>query len=96
VEARPGLLPHFGASDRDLLLYLFANCGNKEKKYNVREQYLPLEQVRARVRLPEGRTAKGVQLLRAGESVPWDVHDGWAEVVVPRILIHEIVHIELS
>ena len=96
VEARPGLLPHYRASKEHLLLDLLANTGNKSKALLAREHYLPIEQVKVRVRLPEGRKVKAVNLLRAGGTLKWSVSNGWAELVVPRILIHETVHVELG
>jgi hypothetical protein len=96
VEARPGLLPHFRASENHLLLDLLANTGDKSKKSFVREHYLPVENVKVRLRLPQGRAVKVVNLLRAGEPVRWNLSNGWAELVVPRVLIAETVHVELS
>jgi hypothetical protein len=58
VEHRPGLTPHYLESEDDRVLHLLANTGNKWKKTNVREQYLPIENVRTRIRIPEGRKVR--------------------------------------
>jgi hypothetical protein len=96
VEPRPGLLPHLRISEDHLLLDLLANTGDKSKMSLVREHYLAIENVKVRLRLPGRRDVKAVNLLRAGQPVKWSVSNGWVEVVTPRILISETVHVELS
>ena len=48
------------------------------------------------LRLPDGKSVKAVNLLRAGQPVKWSLSNGWAELVVPRIQICETVHVELA
>jgi hypothetical protein len=48
--------------------------------------------VKVRVRVPEGRKVKTLSLVRTRETLKWSVRDGWVDVVVPRILIHESLH----
>jgi len=96
VEYQSGLLPHFMASSDVILLHLLADTGNKNKHLRSREEFLPLTDVQARVRVPQGRTVKSASLLRSGAAVPVKVRDGWLDVAIPRVLIHEAVKVELA
>jgi hypothetical protein len=96
VERRSGLMPHLVQSSDRIVLHLLANTGNKSKKLRMREEFLPVPDVKVRLRLPEGRRARSVTLLRARQPVDWQARDGWVEVTVPRVLIHEAVQLELS
>lgn len=94
VEYRSGVLPHFMASPNVSLLHLLANTGNKHKHLRAREEYLPVENVQARIRIPSGRSVRAVALMRARVDVPATVRDGWLEVTVPRLLIHEAIKVD--
>ena len=95
VEARSGLMPQLMAAPDTILLHLIADTGNKTKKLRIREEFLPIENVAARIRLPEGRQPRAVSLLRAGTALPHVLRDGWVEVTVPRVLIHEAIRLDL-
>jgi len=60
----------------------------------VRE-LLPVGEQRVRVRLPEGRAAKGVHLLVGDTAPPYRQSGGWLELVIPSIRAHEVVAIDL-
>lgn len=93
VEYRPGLMPHLVASDGVILLHLLANTGNKSKHLRVREQYVPIENVRVAIRAK----AAAVSLLRSGERLtPVSSGDGWMRVTVPKVHIHEAVRVDLA
>jgi len=96
LEYRPGLMGQYGRSQDLLALCLLANIGNKWKKAPVRETFLPLGNVRVRIRLPEGRAVKSVSLLRAGRPLQWTARQGWVELTVPRVWIYEVVKVQLS
>ena len=96
IEYRPGLMPHFMASDNVLLLHLLADTGNKNKHLRAREEFLPVTDVQVNIRVPEGRTARAVSLLREGASLPSSVRGGWLDVSVGRVLIHEAVKVDLA
>jgi hypothetical protein len=96
IEDQPGLMPHFMASDNVLLLHLLADTGNKNKHLRVREEFLPVTDVQVRIRVPEGRTARAVSLLREGARLPSSVRGGWIDVSVGRVLIHEAVKVDLA
>jgi hypothetical protein len=96
VEWQSGVLPHFTASRDTLLLHLLADTGNKFKKLRAREEFLPVDNVKVKIRIPHGRTAKAVSLLRDGSSVRAAVQGEWIAVTVPRVFVHEAVRVDLS
>jgi hypothetical protein len=96
LDYRAGVLPHLTATKDTILLHLLADTGNKTKKLRIREEFLPVENVNVRIRIPEGRTVKQVSLLRAGEPVTRARTQGWIEVTVPKVLIHDAVRIGLA
>ena len=72
-----------------------ADTGNKTKKLRIREEFLPVDNVKVRVRVPAGRTVRAVSLMRAGTKFR-QRRTGWVEVNVPRVLIHEAVRVDLA
>ncbi|HKE23267.1 MAG TPA: beta-galactosidase trimerization domain-containing protein [Bryobacteraceae bacterium] len=96
IEYQPGLMPHLMASDNVLLLHLLADTGNKNKHLRIREEFLPVTDVKLRIRVPQGRTVRSVSLLRNGAALPRTVSAGWLNVTVPRVFIHEAVKVELA
>jgi len=96
VPDRPGLVPHLTASRNTILLHLLADNGNKTKKLRIREEFAPMENVRALVRVPAGRNVRGLSLLRAGTRLSAEVDDGWIDVTVPRVLVHEAIRVDLA
>jgi len=95
LEFRPGLMAEFVSSQDTLLLHLVANTGNIWKKLLVQEEFLPVENVRVRLRLPQGRSAKSVSLMRSGAAPSWGVREGWVELAVPQVQIYEVVRVGL-
>lgn len=96
VEYRSGVLPHLMASESVALLHLLANTGNKHKHLRAREEYLPVADVNARIRVPPGRSVRSVSLMRAQQDLPVKVRGGWLEVIVPSLLIHEAIKVDWS
>lgn len=96
VDFRQGLMPEFAASDNALVLHLMANTGNIWKKMLVQETFLPVENVRVRMRVPGNRQVRSVTLLWSGTTVPWRVRDGWVELTVPRVRVYEAVRVGLA
>jgi hypothetical protein len=98
VEYRPGLMPHLTASDRTLLLHMLANTGNKVIHLRSREEFLPVDNVKVGIRLPHGKKAQSISLLRSGQMLTPESSTGedWVRVTVPRVLIHEAVRVDLS
>ena len=96
IEYMPGVTPHFMASRDVLLLHLLADTGTKNKHLRAREEFLPVSDVKVRIRVPEGRTARSAGLLRSGQSLPLRGVEGWLDVTVPRVFIHEAVRVDLA
>jgi hypothetical protein len=96
LEFRPGLMPQFASSQDTLLLHLLANTGNIWKKLLVQEEFLPVKNVRVRLRLPQGRTAKSVALMWSGAAPSWSVRDGWVELAVPQVQVYEVIRVDLG
>jgi hypothetical protein len=96
LEFHPGLMSEFAASQNTLLLHLLANTGNIWKKLLVQEEFLPVENVRVRLRLPQGRSAKSVALMRSGAGPSWSVREGWVELAVPQVQIYEVIRVDLA
>jgi hypothetical protein len=95
MEYRPGLSCQFSASRDVLLLHLLANTGNIWKKLLVQESFLPISNVRVRVRIPQGRTAVSVLLLWSGAAPSWKVVNGWVELTIPQVHPYELVRVDL-
>jgi hypothetical protein len=93
---RSGVTPHLMAGRDVILLHLLADTGNKSKHLRVREEFLPVLDVKVRVRVPQGRTVRAVSLLRSGEKVTASPRDGWLDLTVPRVLIHEALRVDLA
>jgi hypothetical protein len=96
VAHQSGLMPQLMASRDTILLHLIADTGNKTKKLRIREEFLPVLDVKVRVRVPDGRSVRSVSLMRAGTKLAAATRDGWVEVTVPRVLIHEAVRVDLA
>ena len=96
VELRLGLMPQFLASPDTLLLHLLADTGNIWKESLARQQFLPVTDIKVRIRVPQGRRVKSLSLVRAGQCPKWVQRDGWIEFTVPRVLIYETVQVELG
>jgi hypothetical protein len=89
-------MPQFASSPDTLLLHLLANTGNIWKKLLVQEEFLPVKNVRVRLRLPQGRTAKSVALMWSGAAPAWSVRDGWVELTVPQVQVYEVIRVDLG
>jgi Beta-galactosidase trimerisation domain/Hypothetical glycosyl hydrolase 6 len=96
VEWQSGVVPHLMVSGSTILLHLLADTGNKFKKLRAREEFLPVENVKVRIRIPDGRNVKSVSLLRAGRTLRAPARNGWIEATIPRVLIHEAVRVDLA
>ena len=79
-----------------LLLHLLADTGNKNKHLRSREEFLPVVDIKVRIRVPQGRSVKSVSLLRSGQALPLALREGWLDVTVPRVWIHEAVRVDLA
>ena len=96
LEFRPGLMPQFASSQSTMLLHLLADTGNIWKKPLVQEEFLPVKNVRVRLRLPQGRSAKSVALMWSETKPDWSVRDGWVELTVPKVQVYEVIRVDLA
>ena len=85
------------AVNGDLLLWVLANVGFKDAAVGrMRQDYLPVPNVVAKVLIPEGRQLKSVELLRAGQTAPFTMEGGYAVITLPVVHIAEIVHLSFT
>lgn len=96
VDFRQGLMAEFAASEDTLVLHLMADTGNIWKKRLVEESFLPLENVKVRLRIPAHRQVRSVRLMWSGTAVTWESKQGWVELTLPRVRIYEMVRVDLS
>ncbi len=96
MEYRSGVMAQFMASRDALVLHLLADTGDKDKHLRVREEFLPVIDVKARIRIPSGRTVRAASLMRAGGALTGASRNGWLEVSVPRVFVHEAVRVDLA
>jgi hypothetical protein len=90
-----GVLRQTAAGDR--VLWVLANVGFKDSSDGrMRQEFVALSNVAVRILPPEGRTAKAVHLVRAQQTVPFSMKDGYVTAVIPTLHAAEIVHLELS
>lgn len=92
----PGLSCQYAASKDVMLLHLLANTGNIWKKLLVQESYLPLNDIRVRMRIPGGRTVESASLLWSGSAPQWKSANGYVELTVPQVHPYELVRVDLQ
>jgi hypothetical protein len=80
----------------DLALWVLANVGFKDADAGrMRQEYMPVNEVEVAIRIPEGRQAKGMRLIRADRIIPFREEDGYAVGTIPTLHIAEVVHLKL-
>ena len=86
------------APNGDLALWVLANVGFKDASSGrMRQEYVPVIDLEVAIRIPEGREAVSMQLLRAGTpAASFRVLDGYALGRIPRVHIAEVVHLVLA
>lgn len=85
------------ATTGDLVLWICANVGFKDAAAGrMRQEYMAVSNVEAKVRIPGGREVKAVHLLRAGARASFTMSGEYAVVTIPSVHIAEIVHVELG
>ncbi|HCC58284.1 MAG TPA: hypothetical protein DEQ47_13705 [Solibacterales bacterium] len=92
----PGLMAHFRAAPNALYLHLLADAGGRVHKAHARETFLPISDLKVGIRMPPGRRAAEIRLLRAGVAPGFKVRQDWVELTVPRVLIHEAIEVRLA
>lgn len=56
---------------------------------------VPLGPQTVRLRLPDSTKLRSARLLRAGRAVDMKQGDGWIEIVVPDVAVHEVLALEV-
>jgi hypothetical protein len=85
------------APSGDLALWIVANVGFKDAAVGrMRQDFLPVPNVLARVLIPEGRRLTSVDLLRANQAVEFTMEGGYAVIPLPAVHIAELVHLRFA
>jgi hypothetical protein len=85
------------ATNGDLVLWVLGNVGFKDAAAGrMRQEYVPLREVEVGIRIPAGRRAKGMRLIRADQALSVKEEDGYAIGTIPTLHIAEVVHLALE
>jgi hypothetical protein len=85
------------APSGDLAFWVCANVGAKDATVGLmRQEFLPVPNVVARVLVPEGRQLKSVALLRAGQTAPFTMEGPYAVFTLPTVHIAELAHLSFA
>jgi hypothetical protein len=85
------------ALNEDLVLWVLGNVGFKDAAVGrMRQEYEPVKEVEVTIRIPEGRQAKSMRLIRAGREISIREEDGYAVGTIPTLHIAEVVHLVLG
>jgi hypothetical protein len=82
------------APSGDLALWVCANVGFKDAAVGrMRQDFLPVPNVVARVLIPEGRRLRSVELLRRNQRAEFTMDGAYAVIPLPIVHIAEVVHL---
>ena len=85
------------ATNGDLVLWVLANVGFKDADIGrMRQEFVPVSNLKVGIRVPEGRRAKSMHLVRQNRTASFEVRDGYAVATIPSVHIAELVHLELT
>jgi hypothetical protein len=62
----------------------------------MRQDYLPVPNVVAKVLVPPGRQLKSVELLRTNQKAAFTMDGAYAVVKLPEVHIAEVVHLSFA
>lgn len=91
----PGLLDVTVWQQKDSVTVHLVNLTNPMMMKGPLRELIPVGEQHVRVRLSEGRQARGVRLLAADRVLPVDQSGSHLTVAVPSVLDHEVVAIDL-
>src|SRR5579875_2409244 len=84
------------AVNGDLVLWVLADVGFKDVAAGrMRQEFVPASNVEVSIRIPSGRRAKGMRLIRTDREVPFRLEDGYAVTTISSLHIAEVIHLEL-
>jgi len=92
----PGLVDVTIWRQKQSLTVHLVNLTNPMMMKGPMRDLVPLPEQRVRVKLPDGAKAAKVQLLVSDRAPRVDTPPGYVDVIVPTILDHEVVAIDLS
>jgi len=91
----PGILDVTVWRQKDSMTVHLVNLTNPMMMKGPFRELIPITEQKVRVRLPEGKKARKVQLLVSGRSPRVEESAGHLALTVPSILDHEVVAIDL-
>jgi hypothetical protein len=91
----PGILDVTLWRQKNSLTVHLVNLTNPMMMKGPIRELIPISEQRVRLRLPEGLSARTVRLLVANTTPLFQQANGWLEVIVPSILAHEVVAIDV-
>ena len=62
----------------------------------MRQSFLPVSNVVAKVLVKEGKRVNSVELLRAGRPAPFSMEGSYAVITLPVVHIAEVIHLSLA
>jgi hypothetical protein len=84
------------ATNGDMALWLLGNVGFKDAAAGrMRQAYMPVSEAEVAIRIPAGRQAKEMRLIRAGRTISFREEDGYAVGTIPTLHIAEVVYLKL-
>jgi hypothetical protein len=93
--AGPGVLDVTVWRQKSSLTVHLVNLTNAMMMKGPVRELIPVGEQRVRVRIPEGAKVRGVRLLAADASPRVEQAGAWLSVVVPSVLDHEVVAVDL-
>jgi hypothetical protein len=91
----PGLMDITLWKQKSSLTVHLVNLTNPMMMKGPIRELMPVGEQRVRIRMPAGATVRGVKLLVAGTTPESKQADGWLEVVVPSVMAHEVVAVDV-
>ncbi len=91
----PGVLDVTIWRQKNSMTVHLVNLTNPMMMKGPYRELIPVGEQTVRLRLPKGKKAKKIQLLRSQQSPQVTESDGYLTVIVPTILDHEVVAIDL-
>ncbi len=82
-------------SQKDSLTVHMVNLTNPMMMKGPFRELIPVGEQRLRLRLPDGKKARKVQFLVSGREPAAREESGYLEVIVPPILVHEVLAVDL-
>ncbi len=92
----PGIIDVAVWQQADAITVHLVNLTNPMMMRGPFREFFPVGEQQVRVRLPNGRRATAVKLLRSSHTPAFVIGPDYVEVAVPQVVDHEIVAIDLA